>query len=176
LLWRARRQADGIEVEEQRANQAPRYAFVGARGCDLAAIGVQDQVFLEGALPGLDEALVERQVPHSTALHASLAGRSPYPVGPLARFALNVDRLSLVARRAATDAGLEATCRNPFRSIVVRAVETPYACDEAPRLVDGYQELDRHGGPVEPRADVGYGCTKALRASSITVTASTSAA
>jgi ferredoxin len=51
LLWRARRQADGIEVEEQRADQAPRYAFVGARGCDLAAIGVQDRVFLEGRFP-----------------------------------------------------------------------------------------------------------------------------
>jgi sulfhydrogenase subunit beta (sulfur reductase) len=51
LLWRARRQGDGIEVEEQRADQAPRYAFVGARGCDLAAIAVQDRVFLEGRFP-----------------------------------------------------------------------------------------------------------------------------
>jgi sulfhydrogenase subunit alpha len=111
----------------------------------------------------LDEALVEQQVPHSTALHASLEGRSPYLVGPLARFALNADLLSPVARQAATDAGLEATCRNPFRSIVVRAVETLYACDEALRLIDDYREPDRPAAPVEPREGVGYGCTEAPR-------------
>jgi coenzyme F420-reducing hydrogenase alpha subunit len=111
----------------------------------------------------LDEALVEKQVPHSTALHASLADRAPYLVGPLARYALNADRLSPLAHQAAAEAGLEPTCRNPFRSIVVRAVETLYACDEALRLIDGYQQPDRPAVPVEPREGVGYGCTEAPR-------------
>jgi ferredoxin len=50
-LWRATRRGDDVEVSEDRADQAPRYAFVGVRGCDLAAIGVQDRVFLEGTFP-----------------------------------------------------------------------------------------------------------------------------
>jgi ferredoxin len=51
LLWRANRDGDGMEISEARPEPAPRYAFVGARGCDLAAIAVQDRVFLEGRFP-----------------------------------------------------------------------------------------------------------------------------
>lgn len=32
----------------QKAQEVPRYAFVGVRGCEVAAINVQDRVFLEG--------------------------------------------------------------------------------------------------------------------------------
>ncbi|HET7264031.1 MAG TPA: 4Fe-4S dicluster domain-containing protein [bacterium] len=50
-LWRARRgpgrDAGGFEIEDTR-EEAPRYAFIGVRGCDLHAIAVQDRVFLEG--------------------------------------------------------------------------------------------------------------------------------
>ena len=58
------------------------------------------------------------------------------PAGPLARYSLNCDRLSDVARDAAAAAGLGATCRNPFQSIVVRSVEVLYALDEALRLIE----------------------------------------
>jgi sulfhydrogenase subunit alpha len=118
---------------------------------------------LDLAVQELDEQLVEEQVPHSTALHARLAGRAPYLVGPLARFSLNVERLSPLARQAAADAGLEPGCRNPFRSIVVRAVETLYACDEALRLIAAYTPPDRPAVEVEPSAAVGHGCTEAPR-------------
>src|SRR5262245_783477 len=118
---------------------------------------------LDLAVRELDDLLVEDQVPRSTALHARLDGRQPYLVGPLARFALNADRLSPLARQAAADAGLEPGCRNPFRSIVVRAVETLYACDEALRLVDDYQEPDQPSVAVEPREGIGHGCTEAPR-------------
>jgi coenzyme F420-reducing hydrogenase alpha subunit len=118
---------------------------------------------LDIPVQALGELLVEEQVPHSTALHASLAGRRPYLVGPLARWGLNADRLSPLARQAAADAGLEPGCRNPFRSIVARAVETVYACDEALRLLAAYQPPDRPAVAVEPRAAVGHGCTEAPR-------------
>lgn len=118
---------------------------------------------LDLAVQELDDLLVEEQVPHSTALHASLDGRRPYLVGPLARWGLNADRLSPLARQAAADAGLEPGCRNPFRSIVVRAVETLYACDEALRLIEAYQPPDRPAVAVEPRAATGHGCTEAPR-------------
>jgi sulfhydrogenase subunit alpha len=63
--------------------------------------------------------VVEHQVPHSTALHATLDG-CRYLTGPLARYTINSGQLSAVARQVAADAGLDPTCRNPFRSIVVR--------------------------------------------------------
>ena len=41
-LWTARRTNGGLEIHEAR-EEPPRYAFVGARSCDLHAIGVQDR-------------------------------------------------------------------------------------------------------------------------------------
>ncbi len=74
--------------------------------------------------------VVEHQVPHSTALHAELDGRR-YLTGPLARYSLNSSQLTGQAASSATAAGLDVQCRNPYRSIVVRAVEVVYAVEEA---------------------------------------------
>src|SRR5690606_30488439 len=52
-------------------------------------------------LSALDQVVVEEQVPHSTALHASLAGRARYLTGPLARYALSGQWLPPLARQAA---------------------------------------------------------------------------
>ncbi|MCX7718440.1 MAG: 4Fe-4S dicluster domain-containing protein [Candidatus Sumerlaeaceae bacterium] len=46
-LWEARRNGHGFTVHRDESPQ-PRRAFIGVRGCELAAIGVQDQVFLHG--------------------------------------------------------------------------------------------------------------------------------
>ena len=54
-------------------------------------------------------------------------------------------------------------CRNPFRSIVVRAVEIVYALDEALRLLDAYEPPDPPAVEVVPRAGVGFGWTEAPR-------------
>ncbi len=43
-LWRATKNDNGFTVEEDRASP-PRYAFIGVRACDLAAIDVLDRVF-----------------------------------------------------------------------------------------------------------------------------------
>jgi coenzyme F420-reducing hydrogenase alpha subunit len=75
---------------------------------------------------------VERQVPHSTALHCRLQpGDSTYLVGPLARLNLFRDLLPDAARAAADAVRLEAPVVNPHRSIVVRCVEIVAACAEA---------------------------------------------
>ena len=110
-----------------------------------------------------DEHVIEEQVPHSTALHAHLAGGGRYLTGPLARYALSSQWLSPLAREAARDAGLGETCDNPFRSIIVRAVETVYAVQEALRLIAAYTPPDPPAVPVPPRAGVGYGVTEAPR-------------
>ncbi|HUJ88349.1 MAG TPA: Ni/Fe hydrogenase subunit alpha [Burkholderiales bacterium] len=105
----------------------------------------------------------ERHVAYSTALQSVIRGRGAYLVGPLARYSLNFDRLSPLAQEAARAAGLGAVCANPYRSIVVRAVETLYACDEALRLIEGYREPERAAVPLEPRAGAGCACTEAPR-------------
>ena len=106
---------------------------------------------------------VEDHVRHSNALHSRLRERGPYLVGPLARYALGSERLSAIAREAASDAGLPSICRNPFQSIVVRSVEILYAFDEALRIIEHYEEPDRPAVEVAPRAGVGFGWTEAPR-------------
>lgn len=108
------------------------------------------------------EHVVEHQVAHSTALHARLDDRL-FLVGPLARYSLNADRLSPVAREAATAVGLGPVCRNPFRSIVVRAVEVVYAVEEALRLIESYERPAEPYVEVTPRPGTGHGSTEAPR-------------
>jgi coenzyme F420-reducing hydrogenase alpha subunit len=110
-----------------------------------------------------DSYFEETHVARSTALHSRLRDGSSYLVGPLARYSLNFDRLSPLAQRAAREAGLSTTCTNPYRSIIVRAVEVLYACDEALRIIDAYEEPDRPVVEVSPAAGIGYGATEAPR-------------
>jgi coenzyme F420-reducing hydrogenase alpha subunit len=110
-----------------------------------------------------DDHFEETHVERSTALHSRIRGRSAYLCGPLARYSLNFDRLSEIAREAAREAGLGTTCSNPYRSIVVRAVEVLYACDEALRLIAAYDEPERPAVTTSPRAAIGYAATEAPR-------------
>jgi coenzyme F420-reducing hydrogenase alpha subunit len=124
--------------------------IVSNRGLDIAAADY-------------DAHFEESHVERSTALHSRLADGSAYLVGPLARYSLNFDRLSPAVQAAAGEAGLDATCRNPYRSIVVRAIEVLHACEEALRLIDGYEEPEVPAIAAEPRAGIGFGATEAPR-------------
>jgi coenzyme F420-reducing hydrogenase alpha subunit len=106
--------------------------------------------------------VIEDQVPHSTALHARLDGH-PYLTGPLARYTLNHHRLSPLAKQVAAEAGLGPACRNPFRSIVVRAVETVYAVEEALRLIESYEPPEPPAVDIPARAGTGHGVSEAPR-------------
>ena len=109
------------------------------------------------------EHVVESQVPHSTALHASIVGRGHYILGPLARHALNRDRLSPVALEAAEAANLEPGCRNPFKSLLIRCVEMLYAADEALRILDDYEPPDPPAVTAADAEGDGAGWTEAPR-------------
>jgi sulfhydrogenase subunit alpha len=104
----------------------------------------------------------EDQSGHSTAL-VSRHGGKPYLVGPLARFALNFEKLSDDVRTEARAAGIDAACRNPFQSIVIRALETMEACGLALRLIRGYVEPSAGYIEVPPRAGTGHGASEAPR-------------
>ena len=110
-----------------------------------------------------EDHVIEEHVPHSTALHAHLVGGGRYLTGPLARYSLSSQWLSPLAREAASDAGLGSSCDNPFRSIIVRAVEVVYAIEEALRIIAAYEPPDRPAVDVPPRAGVGCGASEAPR-------------
>lgn len=140
---------------------------------ELLALTAADTYAIEsGAIrrsagPGFDVAeftdhIVESQVRHSTALHATLDG-GRYLTGPMARYSLNSARLSPTARQAATAAGLGDQCRNPFRSIVVRAVEVVYAIEEALRIIAEYERPSQPFVDVPARAGIGHGVSEAPR-------------
>lgn len=142
------------------------YAFVSLRHPD-------EYPFNEGRIVssrGLDidvqeyeKHFKEEHVEHSNALHSHMAGQSSYLVGPAARYTLNYDRLSPLAKQAARSAGLSPICRNPFQSILVRSVEIVYACDEALRLIAEYEPPRKPAVDVDIRAGEGWACTEAPR-------------
>ncbi len=110
-----------------------------------------------------DETFEEYHVAWSNALHSRVRGRGTYMVGPLSRFNLNFDRLPPLAQELAREAGFPLPYRNPFLSIVARSVELVFACEEAIRIVEEYEEPDRPYVEYEVQAGTGYGCTEAPR-------------
>jgi sulfhydrogenase subunit alpha len=142
------------------------YEFVALQRPDEYAIDdgrIASSGGLDIAVGEYGDHFVEEQVPHSNALHSRLQAGGAYLVGPLARYNLNFDALSPLAKEAARGAGLGPVCRNPFQSIVVRAIELVYACDEALRLIEQYEAPPRPHVDVPPRAATGHGCTEAPR-------------
>ena len=118
---------------------------------------------LDIAISGYESNFIEQHVKHSNALHSHTKNEGTYFTGPLARFNLNFDKLSPRAQKAAKQVGLKPPCRNPFKSIIARSVETLYACDEALRIIDEYQPPPEPSISVLPRAATGCGCTEAPR-------------
>jgi sulfhydrogenase subunit alpha len=142
------------------------YEYVAMRstaGYPLEAGTVVSSSGLDFPAQRFTDHVQEEHVERSNALHAHLADGSAYVVGPLARYSLNRERLSPLALQAADAAGLGPVCRNPFRSIAVRAVELVYACDEALRLIDAWEGTSRPYVDVPPRAGTGHGVTEAPR-------------
>jgi sulfhydrogenase subunit alpha len=110
-----------------------------------------------------EEHFLEQHVKHSTALQSQLRKRGSYLVGPLARFNLNYDKLPESARQVAADCGLKVPCLNPFRSIIVRAVELVFACEESLRLIAEYEPPEAPRAKVRMRAATGQAITEAPR-------------
>jgi sulfhydrogenase subunit alpha len=105
----------------------------------------------------------ERHMEHSNALHSYQKGKGAYCVGPLARYALNADQLSPMANQVATDLKLGPVVKNPFKSIMVRAVETVFAYEEALRVIAQYDPPPSPTVTIVPAAGIGFGASEAPR-------------
>ncbi len=142
------------------------YEFVALRHPDEYPMNegrIVSSAGLDIAVEEYENYFEESHVPHSTALHSTLKGRGSYLVGPLARFNLNYPQLAPIARELAESVGLAPPCNNPFKSIIVRAIEVLHACDEALRLVEHYEPPEQAAVELEARAGTGHGCTEAPR-------------
>jgi sulfhydrogenase subunit alpha len=105
----------------------------------------------------------EQHVKHANALHSQVRARGSYFVGPLARFNLSFDKLPEIAQQTARECGLTVPCLNPFKSIVVRAIELVFACAEALRLIETYEPPAEPRVQAPARAGVGQAITEAPR-------------
>jgi sulfhydrogenase subunit alpha len=147
--------------EVERAPELVALADSGGYPIDLGRI--VSEAGLDIAAPEFDEHFIEEHVEHSNALHARIRERGSYLTGPLARYGLCSAQLRPLAGEAAREAGLGPVCRNPFQSIVVRAVELVQACDEALAIVERYELPDAPAVEVIPRRATGHGVTEAPR-------------
>lgn len=106
----------------------------------------------------------EEHVEHSNALHGFYKnGEKPYLVGPVARYNNNFQQLSDGAKALAEACGLGPVVKNPYKSILVRMVETYYAFEEAKRLIEGYSPPENASVAFAVRGGRGFGCTEAPR-------------
>jgi len=118
---------------------------------------------LDIALGEYEQHFEEIHVAHSNALHSVLKERGAYFVGPLARFNLNFNQLSPLATEIAEEINCLPPCNNPFKSIMVRMIETVYAFDEAIRIIDNTDIPETSRIEITPQAGTGHGCTEAPR-------------
>lgn len=118
---------------------------------------------LDIAAADYEKHFTESHVERSNALQAHMVDGSSYLCGPLARYNLDFEQLSPTAQQIAREVGLERVVTNPYRSIMVRAVETLYAVDEALRIISEYEEPDAPFVPAQPREGSGAWSTEAPR-------------
>jgi coenzyme F420-reducing hydrogenase alpha subunit len=78
-----------------------------------------------------------------------------YLVGPLARLALNHEQLLPAAQKALKASGIKLPIRNPYKSLLARAIELVQFYEEAIQIVERY---DPHGpAHVELKLHAGEG-------------------
>jgi coenzyme F420-reducing hydrogenase alpha subunit len=77
----------------------------------------------------------------------------------------NADLVPASVRAVADELGVATIETNPFRSILIRGLETLWAVEEAQRIINGYQPPAQPYVQVPPTAGIGHGCTEAPRGS-----------
>jgi coenzyme F420-reducing hydrogenase alpha subunit len=120
---------------------------------------------LDIAIDQYEEHFDEEHMHYSTTLHTVLDGNKDrlFLTGPLARFNLNYDVLPKSVKTLAKETGLKPMVKNPFKSLIVRMIETYYACEEAKRIIDNYDYPATEAEPIVAKAGKGQSVTEAPR-------------
>ncbi len=140
------------------------YEFVALSDPDEYAVldgRIRSSEGIDITVDEFNDVFVEEHVERSNALHARIRDRGSYHVGPIARFNLNREQLHPVALKAAR--GIEPVVVNPFRSIVVRAVELVHACATGLDIVRRYVRPESPAATAPVRAGEGHGASEAPR-------------
>jgi sulfhydrogenase subunit alpha len=114
-------------------------------------------------IANFETAYREEHVRHSNALHGHTVNGTPYLVGPLARLNLNHEQLLPAAQKAMKDAKVRLPLKNPYRSLVARAIELVQFYDEAIQIIRVYQPDGPAHAQIKVKAGEGAGATEAPR-------------
>ena len=107
-------------------------------------------------------------VPTSTAKRAKHA-RESYMVGALARFNINYDKLSPLAKQTAEMFNLKPVCHNPFMNSIAQLVEVVHSVEDSVRLIDEIEAVglqnqpDYHKPDIKVKAGRGIGAVEVPR-------------
>jgi sulfhydrogenase subunit beta (sulfur reductase) len=101
-LWLAARNGKGLRILPEAARARPKYAFIGARACELHAIAIQDKVFLDG--PYVDPTYKSRRENlFVLAVNCGQAGGNCFCAsmssGPKATFGYDLSLVELLDKR-----------------------------------------------------------------------------
>jgi len=110
-----------------------------------------------------DKVYLEEHVRRSNALHSHTIDGNTYLVGPLARLNLNHEQLSPTAQKALKTAKLKFPIRNPYKSLIARAIELVDAYETAIQLIKSYQPNGKAYVPLTLKAGIGSGASEAPR-------------
>jgi coenzyme F420-reducing hydrogenase alpha subunit len=110
-----------------------------------------------------EETFLEEQVQHSNALHSRTAAGTPYLTGPLARLNINNAQLGAEARQLLKELGIKLPIRNPYKSLLARAIELVQVCSDALELISGYDPQGPSRQEIKPKESEGSGATEAPR-------------
>lgn len=106
---------------------------------------------------------IEEHVKHSNALHSHTVDGNTYLVGPLARLNLNHEQLMPNAKKALADSGIELPLKNPYKSLIARAIELVHFYEEAIQLIKEYKPTGPAHIELKLKAGEGSGATEAPR-------------
>jgi len=106
---------------------------------------------------------IEEHVKHSNALHSHTVDGNTYLVGPLARLNLNHEQLLPKAKQALKESGMQLPLKNPYKSLIARAIELVHFYEEAIQLVKEYKPTGPAHVELKLKAGEGAGATEAPR-------------
>ena len=115
------------------------------------------------AISEYEKGYIEEHVQRSNALHGHTIDGNTYLVGPLARLNLNHEQLLPAARKAMKDAKIKLPLKNPYKSLIARAVELVQFFEEAILLVKEYEPVGPAHTELQLRSGEGAGATEAPR-------------
>jgi coenzyme F420-reducing hydrogenase alpha subunit len=105
----------------------------------------------------------EEHVQRSNALHGHTANGGTYLVGPLSRLNLNHAQLLPNAQASLEDAKLQLPLRNPYKSLIARAIELVNFYEEAILLITNYNPTGPAHAAFSLKAGEGSGMSEAPR-------------